>query len=151
MNRPRRKKSNYDFPCGILNDLKSTEIFVPDLLTNFNREPIEIDGVECYALTSDISTLLRIDSIGSEATREQLIKVFDKMSKVSSNFDAITDKLTSTQLISLVKSRYLQSLSEVQAWASYLASNYKSIEIQDLMDTMQEEAAIIEKSETSKS
>jgi hypothetical protein len=144
MNRARRKQSDYSRTSGIFNDIYHTELFQSDILTNFTREDCEEDS---YILTTDITTLLRIDKL-NELTKNELISYFNNLSKTSSTFDAITDKLTDKQLISLVKSRYIQSPSELQAWASYLASNYKNLEVQKQMDSMQENATIIQDNET---
>ena len=73
-------------------------------------------------LTSDIYMLFnqqRLDRL----SRENLLKHFDSMSVSDPQFTKLRGKLGDDQLISFVKSRYIQSPSELMSWSQYLMSS----------------------------
>lgn len=84
-----------------------------------------VDGNKSFRVTSDIFMLFnqqRLDKL----TRSALLQHFDSMSQGNSVLSAARSKLTDDQLCQFVKSRYIQSPSELMAWTSYLMDNYDS-------------------------
>ena len=70
-------------------------------------------------VTSDIYMLFNQQRL-DRMSREALLSHFDRMSARSASFSELKSKLTDDQLISIVKSRYIQSPSELLSWSNYL-------------------------------
>lgn len=88
----------------------------------FLQQEIEVNGVKSIRLTSDIYMLFnqqRLDRL----SRESLLSHFESMSVNEPKFGDLRSKLGDDQLISFVKSRFIQSPSELMAWSSYLMSS----------------------------
>lgn len=79
------------------------------------------DGTVSHRLTSDIHMLFnqkRLDRL----SRESLLNHFQQMADTDTSFAALKSKLSDDDLISVVKSRYIQSPSELLAYSRYLNS-----------------------------
>lgn len=88
----------------------------------FLQQEIEVNGVKSVRLTSDIYMLFnqqRLDRL----SRESLLSYFESMSVNEPKFGDLRSKLGDDQLIDFVKSRFIQSPSELMAWSSYLMSS----------------------------
>uniref|UniRef100_A0AAU8B2R7 Internal scaffolding protein n=2 Tax=unclassified Microvirus TaxID=338099 RepID=A0AAU8B2R7_9VIRU len=111
-------------PVDGLVDLNRSEFYHPSMVDDFLLEKgLSLDGLETYTITSDISMLFnqkRLDRM----SREALIQHFNDMSVRNSKFAALRSKLSDDQLCSIVKSRYIQSPSELMAYSNYLVSAY---------------------------
>lgn len=111
-------------PVNGLIDLKLSEFYHPSPIDDFLLEKgVSSSGAETITVTSDISMLFnqkRLDRM----SREALIQHFNDMSVRSSKFSALRAKLSDDQLCSIVKSRYIQSPSELMAYSTYLVSTY---------------------------
>lgn len=111
-------------PVDGLVDLNRSEFYHPSMVDDFLLEKgLSSDGVETYTITSDISMLFnqkRLDRM----SREALIQHFNDMSVRNSKFAVLRSKLSDDQLCSIVKSRYIQSPSELMAYSNYLVSAY---------------------------
>jgi hypothetical protein len=86
------------------------------------------DSDSCTSLSfdSDVSLLFdqkRLDSIGNDTVRNWI----DSLGNSSDSFNDLKSKLNDTQLISYVKSRRLQSLSELRAWCAYLDADARDL------------------------
>lgn len=82
--------------------------------TPFSSEP-------SFRVTSDIYMLFnqqRLDRL----TRTALLDHFNNMQVREPSFAALKSRLTDDQLCTLVKSRYIQSNSELLQWSNYLNS-----------------------------
>lgn len=89
---------------------------------DFSFQELEVNGEKTVRLTSDIYMLFnqqRLDRL----SRENLLKHFDSMSVSDPQFTKLRGKLGDDQLISFVKSRYIQSPSELMSWSQYLMSS----------------------------
>ena len=104
-------------------DLDNSEFYHPSAIDDFLLEKgLSSDGLETYTVTSDISMLFnqkRLDRM----SREALIQHFNDMSVRNSSFASLRSKLSDDQLCSIVKSRYIQSPSELMAYSRYLVSS----------------------------
>lgn len=92
----------------------------------FMRQEGEINGVKSVRLTSDIYMLFnqqRLDRL----SRESLLSHFESMSVNEPRFGDLRAKLGDDQLISFVKSRFIQSPSELMAWSQYLMSSSDAV------------------------
>ena len=118
LNRKRSRK------CGVCSrDLLLSSFYVATPLDEFLCQTHEVAGCKYKStrLTSDIYMLFnqkRLDRM----TREALVQHFDDMAVREPSFATLKSKLTDDQLISVVKSRYIQSASELLSWSKYLNS-----------------------------
>lgn len=102
--------------------MKTSEFFQSSPLNEFMFQEVECDGKKSVILTSDIYMLFnqqRLDKL----SRERLIDYFNNLSVQQPKFSELRSKLTDNQLISFVKSRFIQSPSELLAWSNYLMSS----------------------------
>lgn len=79
------------------------------------------DDKESLRMTSDIYMLFnqhRLDRM----SRENLIEYFNNMAVRDSSLSSLKKRLSDDQLISVVKSRYIQQPTELLNWSRYLNS-----------------------------
>lgn len=107
-------------------DMLCSEFRQESPIDQFLFEELEFDGVKSVRLTSDICMLFnqqRLDRL----SRESLLSHFESMSVNEPKFGDLRAKLGDDQLISFVKSRFLQSPSELMAWSQYLMSSSDAV------------------------
>ena len=108
---------------GIL-DLHSSNFYVPTPVDEFTNEVVtDPDGSESVTLTSDISMLFNQQRL-DRCTKDSLLQYFESLGRTSTALSELRSKLTDDQLISIVKSRYLQSPSELLAYSEGLVHEY---------------------------
>lgn len=112
-------------------------------LDSFIREEVASSDVPSVTLTSDITMLFnqqRLDKLSQIA----IVQKFDSMSKANDALNQVRSKMTDEQLAQFVKSRYIQSPSELISWTNYLAANYDSVsaEMQQLIDLQKSETSV---------
>ena len=103
--------------------LLTSNFYQPSLIDNFLFQEVSDGESKSYTLTSDIYMLFnqkRLDKLTSQA----LIQHFESMSQKDSSLASLRSKMTDDQLVRFVKSRYIQSPSELLAWSNYLVSLY---------------------------
>lgn len=116
----------------------------------FIKQEIEVDGFPSVRFTSDIYMLFnqqRLDRL----SRESLLSYFDSIVVSEPKFGDLRSKLGDDQLISFVKSRFIQSQSELMAWSSYLMSSSDAAiaELAALQEQSQTPSQSIEESSVS--
>ncbi|EEC52971.1 hypothetical protein [Bacteroides eggerthii] len=102
--------------------LSGSEFVEPSPLHEFMFQEIECDGKKSIRITSDIYMLFnqqRLDKL----TRSQLVEYFDNLSVSEPKMSDLRKKMTDEQLCSFVKSRFIQTPSELMAWSQYLMSS----------------------------
>lgn len=107
-------------------DMLCSEFRQESPIDQFLFEELEFDGVKGVRLTSDIYMLFnqqRLDRL----SRESLLSHFESMSVNEPKFGDLRAKLGDDQLISFVKSRFIQSPSELMAWSQYLMSSSDAV------------------------
>lgn len=142
-------------PVGNLNVITSKELICSEFreespVDQFLRQEVEVNGVPSVRLTSDIYMLFnqqRLDKL----SRESLLSYFESMSVNEPKFGDLRAKLGDDQLISFVKSRFIQSQSELMAWSSYLMSSSDAAiaELAALQEQSQTPSQSIEESSAS--
>lgn len=109
--------------CNITSkEMKCSEFRESSPVDQFMFQEIEVDGKQSVRLTSDIYMLFnqqRLDRL----SRESLLSYFDSVQVRDPQFAEIRSKLGDEQLMSFVKSRFIQSPSELMAWSQYLMSS----------------------------
>lgn len=102
--------------------LSGSEFVESSPLHDFMFQEIECDGRKSIRITSDIYMLFnqhRLDKL----TRAQLVEYFDRLSISEPKMSDLRKKMTDDQLCSFVKSRFIQTPSELMAWSQYLMSS----------------------------
>lgn len=118
-------------------DMLCSEFRQESPIDQFLFEELEFDGVKGVRLTSDIFMLFnqqRLDRL----SRESLLSHFESMSVNEPKFGDLRSKLGDDQLISFVKSRFIQSPSELMAWSQYLMSSSDAV-VAELAAAQQEQ------------
>lgn len=104
----------------------SVNLYQPCVVDKFTQELDESDDSVC--MTSAVSILLnqkRLDRMSEAAVLQEI----SEQAQVSDSLATLRSKCTDEQLISLVKSRYIQSPSELLSWSEHLESLFPEIEL----------------------
>lgn len=116
-------------PCNSDNTLVvgSKELYCSEFreqspVDDFMFQEIESNGVPSTRLTSDIYMLFNQQRL-DRMSRERLLSHFDSLTIRDPKFSDLRGKLGDEQLISFVKSRFIQSPSELMSWSQYLMSS----------------------------
>lgn len=111
----------------------------------FVKQENEVNGVKSVRLTSDIYMLFNQERL-DRLSRESLLSHFESMSVSEPKFADLRSKLGDDQLISFVKSRFIQSPSELMSWSQYLMNSSDSV-IAELAAAQQQELTPIQSTE----
>lgn len=103
-------------------ELHCSEFREKSPVDDFMFQEIESNGVSSTRLTSDIYMLFNQQRL-DRMSRERLLSHFDSMSVREPKFSDLRGRLGDEQLISFVKSRFIQSPSELMSWSQYLMSS----------------------------
>ena len=103
-------------------DLRLSEFLENSPVNEFCYERLEVNGNEVVTLTSDIYMLFNQQRL-DRMSRERLVAYFDNVSVSEPKMRELRSKLSDDQLCSFVKSRFIQSPSELMAWSEYLMSS----------------------------
>lgn len=98
--------------------------YQPTTVDEFTQVKDDADGSIC--ITSAATMLLnqnRLDRLSNEA----IIQAISKSAQSSDALATLRSKCTDEQLISLVKSRYIQSPSELLAWSNHIENLFPSV------------------------
>lgn len=127
-------------------NLSSVVLFQPSIVTPLLiDEEIDPSGEKIIHFGNDATLLLnqhRLSSLGSDTIRNYL----DSLSPTSSALSQIRSKVSDDDLISYVKSRYIQSPAELSAWIGSLDET-----AQQIVSEIQNKTIDNEKSETTNS
>lgn len=115
---PRRKCCDR---MAISKDLSISAFYEPSMIEAFlhYRHKAPGSSVESCRVTSDIYMLFNQQRL-DRMTREALISHFNSLSVRDPDFSSLKSKLSDDQLISIVKSRYIQAPSELLAYSRSL-------------------------------
>lgn len=103
-------------------ELKQSEFLENSPVNEFCLERLDKNGTEVVTLTSDIYMLFnqqRLDRL----SKDRLLSYFENLSVNEPKMRELRSKLSDDQLCSFVKSRFIQSPSELMAWSQYLMSS----------------------------
>lgn len=103
-------------------ELKQSEFLENSPVNEFCFERLEVNGEEVVTLTSDIYMLFNQQRL-DKMTKDRLLAYFENLSVNEPKMRELRSKLTDDQLCSFVKSRFIQSPSELMAWSQYLMSS----------------------------
>lgn len=103
----------------------SVNLYQSCVVDKFTQELDESDGSVC--LTSAVSILLnqkRLDRMSEAAILQEI----SEQAQFSDSLATLRSKCTDDQLISLVKSRYIQSPSELLSWSEHIENLFPEIQ-----------------------
>ena len=103
-------------------ELKQSEFLENSPVNEFCFERLDKNGTEVVTLTSDIYMLFNQQRL-DRMTKDRLLAYFENLSVNEPKMHELRSKLTDDQLCSFVKSRFIQSPSELMAWSQYLMSS----------------------------
>lgn len=89
----------------------------------------EPDDPNCpVRIRSDVSMLLHAADMAKKYGKDFVQSMIDSKRPKSSSLQESMDKMSDAQILDTVKSRHLQSPSELIAWSEYLTEQAKSLE-----------------------
>lgn len=109
--------------CLASKELRLSSFYAPSPVDDFmhNKHKPAHDSIESIRVTSDIYMLFNQQRL-DKMTLQQLAAHFNSMVARDPSFSALKSKLSDEQLASIVKSRYIQTPSELLAYSKYLNS-----------------------------
>lgn len=116
---------------GNLDHLKDTVLAQPTEVDIMRYDIIKKNDKERLIIrNSDVTLLFNQERIARELGSDNLAKFVDRLN-ASINEKGSKHTFTDDQLLKFVKSRHIQTMSELQAWSEYLTDNAQSL-ISDL-------------------
>ena len=103
-------------------ELKQSEFLENSPVNEFCFERLEVNGEEIVTLTSDIFMLFNQQRL-DRMSKDRLLAYFENLSVNEPKMRELRSKLSDEQLCSFVKSRFIQSPSELMSWSQYLMSS----------------------------
>lgn len=103
-------------------EMQCSEFREESPVDQFLFQEVSVGGDTSIRLSSDIYMLFnqqRLDKL----SQTSLLEYFNNVSVTEPRFNELRSKLGDEQLISFVKSRFIQSKSELMAWSNYLMSS----------------------------
>ena len=105
------------------------DIVLEELPTEqFRFEKNGVEGDEYTRIRSDVSMLLHAADMAKKYGTGFVQSMIDMHRPKSSSLQSQMDQMSDAQILDTVKSRHLQSPSELLAWSEYLIDQAKSIE-----------------------
>lgn len=105
------------------------DIVLEELPTEpFRFEKIGTEESEAVRIRSDVSMLLHAADMAKKYGTGFVKSMIDMRRPKSSGIQSQMDSMSDAQILDTVKSRHLQSPSELIAWSEYLISQAKTIE-----------------------
>lgn len=122
----KRRLEPFEVPVS-LNSARSCELVQSEFLekspvNEFMFQEIEVSGRKTLRVTSDIYMLFNQQRL-DRMSKERLISYFESFSVNEPKMRELRSKLSDEQLCSFVKSRFIQSPSELMSWSQYLMSS----------------------------
>lgn len=107
-------------------ELRQSEFLEQSPVNEFIFQEHEIDGEKSVRCSSDIYMLFNQQRL-DRMSKERLVSYFENLSVNEPKMRELRSKLTDDQLCSFVKSRFIQSPSELMAWSQYLMSSQDEV------------------------
>lgn len=105
------------------------DIVLEELPTEqFRFEKVGTDDNECVRIRSDVSMLLHASDMAKKYGTGFVQSMIDMRRPKSSAIQSQMDQMSDAQILDTIKSRHLQSPSELLAWSEYLLDQAKLIE-----------------------
>lgn len=110
-------------PAVSRKDMRISGFYQPSTIDDFlfQKHTVAGDSAPSFRCTSDIYMLFNAQRL-DRMSRDRILQHFKDLIVNNSSLAALKSKLSDDQLISIVKSRYIQSPSELLSWSMYLNS-----------------------------
>ena len=105
-------------PCELI----QSEFLETSPVNEFMFQENECSGRKSLRVTSDIYMLFNQQRL-DRMSKDRLLSYFENLSVSEPKMCELRSKLSDEQLCSFVKSRFIQSPSELMAWSQYLMSS----------------------------
>ena len=123
------------------------DIVLEELPTEpFRFEKVGTEDNEAVRIRSDVSMLLHAADMAKKYGTGFVQSMIDMRRPKSSSIQSQMDLMTDAQILDTVKSRHLQSPSELIAWSEYLVDQAKDIEQEAERIALEKEASKTEAS-----
>lgn len=111
-----------DFENDTVEFLKTLTLFQPSLISeNLTKTLVDGNGEEIQAISSDIEILLAMQR-GAKVDEALASEILSRMSKQSDSIQDLFDQASDEDLLSSIKSRYIQTPAELEQYIDYLES-----------------------------
>lgn len=107
-------------------ELRQSEFLEQSPVNEFIIQEREVNGCRSVRCSSDIYMLFNQQRL-DRMSKERLVAYFENLSVREPKMKELRSKLTDDQLCSFVKSRFIQSPSELMAWSQYLMSSQDEV------------------------
>ena len=123
------------------------DIVLEELPTEpFRFEKIGTEDNEAVRIRSDVSMLLHAADMAKKYGSGFVQSMIDMRRPKSSSIQSQMDQMTDAQILDTIKSRHLQSPSELIAWSEYLIEQAKDVEQEAERISLEKEASAAEAS-----
>lgn len=123
------------------------DIVLEELPTEpFRFEKVGTEDNEVVRIRSDVSMLLHAADMAKKYGSGFVQSMVDMRRPKSSSIQSQMDQMTDTQILDTIKSRHLQSPSELIAWSEYLMEQARDIEQEAERIALEEQASVTEAS-----
>lgn len=128
----KNKNSIKNDPDNILLDRGNSQFYTPSNIDSFLFDE-QANG--SFILTSDITMLLNQKRL-DRASAESILSHFDSLAPQSDALKELRSKLSDNDLLKMIKSRYIQSPSELLSYSEHMLLEYDQLsrEAQELID-----------------
>lgn len=142
-----KKKEYIDHVFNVSFDIAHTKVPVQDKLMQLSTMTLKDGSV---VVSTDISLIFNQQRLENKLTAGELREYIQRYTP---NKSVYTAQLDDDTLLSTLKSRHIQSLSEMRAWAEYCMENYDSLikEVEEKARISTEEKAVAGSSTTADS
>lgn len=114
--------------CPICSSSEPDIVLDPLPTEPFRFEKIGTEDNEAIRIRSDVSMLLHAADMAKKYGTNFVQTMIDTRRPKSSAIQSQMDQMSDAQILDTIKSRHLQSPSELIAWSEYLVDQAKSIE-----------------------
>lgn len=135
---------NFPVTCPIIdlaslpdNSLKSFVMFSPSLVSEYlNRTIVDSSQNEIRSISSDIDLLIRMRN-GQKIDTAVAEQLLDRMSSgLDDSLKAIFDNASDEDILDSVRSKYIQTPAQLEAYLKSLDSRLVDMSSQDIQDTI---------------
>lgn len=121
------------------------DIVLEELPTEpFRFEKIGTEDNEAVRIRSDVSMLLHAADMAKKYGSGFVQSMIDMRRPKSSSIQSQMDQMTDDQILDTIKSRHLQSPSELIAWSEYLIDQAKDVEQEAERIALEKESSAVE-------
>ena len=128
------------------------DIVLEELPTEqFRFEKDGAEGNECIRIRSDVSMLLHAADMAKKYGSGFVQSMIDMRRPKSSFLQSQMDQMSDAQILDTIKSRHLQSPSELIAWSEYLVDQAKAVEDEASRIALEQQSSVSDSEASSES